>query len=107
VNVRLADWIQLALATPVVLWPDGRSSPRAWDSLVNRSPNMFTLIGAGVGAAYAYSLVATVAPGVFPEGFRMQRSRRARTSTPQSSSRRSSCSGKCWRFARAAARRRR
>src|SRR5439155_12247676 len=44
---------------------------RAWASIVNRSPNMFTLIGAGVGAAYVYSVVATVAPGVFPAGFAM------------------------------------
>src|SRR4029078_9511715 len=43
---------------------------RAWASLVNRSPNMFTLIGLGVGAAYLYSVAATVAPSLFPEGFR-------------------------------------
>src|SRR4029453_10170206 len=44
---------------------------RMWQSLVNVSPNMFTLIGLGVGAAYGYSTVATMAPGVFPEGFQM------------------------------------
>jgi Cu+-exporting ATPase len=71
VDVRAADWIQLALATPVVLWAGWPFFTRAWDSLVNRSPNMFTLIGAGIGAAYAYSVVATVAPGLFPDGFRM------------------------------------
>jgi P-type Cu+ transporter len=71
VDARLADWVQLVLATPVVLWAGWPFFTRAWDSLVNRSPNMFTLIGAGVGAAYAYSVVATAVPTVFPEGFRM------------------------------------
>ena len=71
IDLQLASWIQLALATPVVLWAGWPFFTRAWDSLVHRSPNMFTLIGAGVGAAYAYSLAATVAPGMFPEGFRM------------------------------------
>ena len=71
VNVRAADWIQLALATPVVLWAGWPFFTRAWDSVVNRSPNMFTLIGIGVGAAYAYSVAATVAPGLFPDGFQM------------------------------------
>src|SRR5687768_11655672 len=68
---RAVDWIQLALATPVVLWAGWPFFTRAWDSIVNRSPNMFTLIGLGVGAAYAYSVAATVTPGVFPDGFRM------------------------------------
>ena len=71
VDLRVADWIQLALATPVVLWTGWPFFTRAWDSLVNRSPNMFTLIGIGVGAAYAYSVAATVAPGIFPDGFKM------------------------------------
>jgi Cu+-exporting ATPase len=71
VDPRIADWIQLVLATPVVLWAGWPFFTRAWDSLLNRSPNMFTLIGTGVGAAYAYSVVATVAPDLFPEGFRM------------------------------------
>jgi Cu+-exporting ATPase len=70
VNLRMADWLQLALATPVVFWCGWPFFERAWASLVNRSPNMFTLIGMGVGAAYGYSAVATIAPGVFPEGFR-------------------------------------
>jgi P-type Cu+ transporter len=68
---RLASWIQLALATPVVLWAGWPFFERAWQSVGNRSPNMFTLIGIGVGAAYGYSAVATIAPGVFPAGFRM------------------------------------
>jgi Cu+-exporting ATPase len=71
VNPKLANWVQLLLATPVVLWAGWPFFTRAWDSIVNRSPNMFTLIGAGVGAAYGYSVAATIAPGVFPDGFRM------------------------------------
>src|SRR5436190_13370723 len=71
VDVRVADWIQVFLATPVVLWAGWPFFTRAWDSLVNRSPNMFTLIGIGVGAAYSYSVVAVAAPRLFPDGFRM------------------------------------
>ena len=67
----LVNWMGLVLATPVVFWAGWPFFERAWASLVNRSPNMFTLIALGVGAAYGYSAVATVAPGVFPEGFRM------------------------------------
>jgi Cu+-exporting ATPase len=67
----VVNWIGLTLATPVVFWAGGPFFERAWASFVNRSPNMFTLIGLGVGAAYGYSAVATLAPGVFPAGFRM------------------------------------
>ncbi len=67
---RVSDWIELALATPVILWGAWPFFVRCWQSFVNRSPNMWTLIGIGVGAAYLYSVVATVAPGVFPESFR-------------------------------------
>jgi Cu+-exporting ATPase len=63
-------WIQLALATPVVLWAGWPFFERAWASVRNRSLNMFSLIALGVGAAYAYSLAATVAPGSFPAGLR-------------------------------------
>ena len=70
VDPSLANWIQLALATPVVLWAGWPFFERAWGSIVNRSPNMFTLIGTGVGAAFGYSVLATVAPGLFPAGFR-------------------------------------
>ena len=66
---RLA-WLELVLATPVVVWCGLPFFQRFWTSLVNRSPNMFTLIGLGTGVAYAYSVVATVAPGVFPESLR-------------------------------------
>ena len=64
-------WIQFALATPVVLWCGWPFFQRAWDSVVHRSPNMFTLIALGVGAAYLYSLAATFAPDVFPAALRM------------------------------------
>ena len=66
----LAHWLQLALATPVVLWAGWPIFERCWASLRNRSPNMWTLIGMGVGAAYGYSVVATIAPGIFPAAFR-------------------------------------
>jgi Cu+-exporting ATPase len=65
------NWIQLALATPVVLWGGWPFFVRGWASIVNRHLNMFTLIALGVGAAYAYSIVATFAPGLFPDSFRM------------------------------------
>ncbi|MEB3044081.1 heavy metal translocating P-type ATPase [Rhizobium mulingense] len=65
-----ATYIELLLATPVVLWAALPFFRRAWASLVNRSPNMWTLIGLGVGTAYVYSVVATLAPGIFPMSFR-------------------------------------
>jgi Cu+-exporting ATPase len=65
------NWIQLGLATPVVLWGGWPFFVRGWASVVNRHLNMFTLIALGVGAAYGYSLVATLAPGLFPDAFRM------------------------------------
>ncbi|HLE84923.1 MAG TPA: heavy metal translocating P-type ATPase, partial [Thermoanaerobaculia bacterium] len=67
---RLAPWLELALATPVVLWGGWPFFVRGYYSLVHKSLNMFTLIGLGVGVAYAYSVVATVAPGIFPASFR-------------------------------------
>jgi Cu+-exporting ATPase len=63
-------WLECALATPVVLWCGWPFFERFWASLVNRSPNMFTLIGLGTGAAYLDSLVATAFPQVFPASFR-------------------------------------
>jgi Cu+-exporting ATPase len=65
----IRPWIELILASPVVLWAGWPFFQRAWQSLVNRSLNMFTLIGIGVSAAYIYSLVATLAPGLFPASF--------------------------------------
>jgi len=70
VSPRVAAWTQLALATPVVLWCGWPFFVRGWQSLVNRSLNMFTLIALGTGLAYAYSVVATLAPGLFPAAFR-------------------------------------
>ena len=69
-DMRVLNWLQLALATPVVMWSGWPFFERAWASVKNRSPNMFTLIALGVGAAYLYSLAATIAPGIFPAGFR-------------------------------------
>jgi Cu+-exporting ATPase len=64
------QWIQLALATVVVFWCGGIFFVRAWRSIVNRSLNMFTLIGLGVGAAYLYSAIATLVPQIFPESYK-------------------------------------
>ena len=66
-----STWIQFALTTPVVLWAGWPFFERAWASLLQHSLNMFSLIALGTGAAYLYSLVATVAPRIFPVGFRM------------------------------------
>jgi len=66
----LSNWIQFVLATPVVLWAGWPFFMRGWQSLVTRNLNMFTLIAMGVGVAYIYSAVATLAPGVFPQAFR-------------------------------------
>ncbi|MCD6074118.1 MAG: Copper-translocating P-type ATPase [Rhodospirillales bacterium] len=63
-------WYQAALATPVVLWGAWPFFQRAWASVLNRSPNMFTLIGIGVGVAYLFSAIATLWPDLFPAAFR-------------------------------------
>src|SRR5262249_13421011 len=63
-------WLEFVLASPVVLWCGLPFFQRFWTSLVNRSPNMFTLIGLGTGVAYGYSLVAILAPEIFPESLR-------------------------------------
>ncbi|NNF77897.1 MAG: heavy metal translocating P-type ATPase [Rhizobiales bacterium] len=65
-------WVELVLATPVVLWAAFPFFKRGWSSVINRSPNMWTLIMLGVGAAFIYSVVATLAPGSFPSSFRTQ-----------------------------------
>ncbi|MGB3387341.1 MAG: heavy metal translocating P-type ATPase [Pseudaminobacter sp.] len=70
VPMRISIWVQLVLATPVVLWCGWPFFERAWASLVNRSLNMFTLIAMGTGVAWAYSIVAALAPGIFPAAFR-------------------------------------
>jgi Cu+-exporting ATPase len=70
IDPTLSNWIQFAFATPVVLWAGWPFFVRGWQSLVTRNLNMFTLIAMGTGVAYAYSVVATLAPGLFPPGFR-------------------------------------
>ena len=70
IGEQLAIWIELILATPVVVWAARPFFQRGWQSIVYRSPNMWTLIAIGVGAAYLYSVAATLFPGVFPEQFR-------------------------------------
>jgi Cu+-exporting ATPase len=60
------SWVELVLSLPVVLWAGWPFFVRGWQSIVNRSPNMWTLIGLGTGAAFVYSVVATVAPACFP-----------------------------------------
>jgi Cu+-exporting ATPase len=65
-----AHWIEFVLATPVVLWGGWPFFERGWQSVVNRHPNMFTLIALGTGVAYLYSLVAVLAPNLFPASFR-------------------------------------
>ena len=67
---EVLTWIELALATPVVLWGGWPFFVRGWQSILNRSLNMFTLIGLGIAVAYVYSLVAVITPGIFPPSFR-------------------------------------
>ncbi len=69
--LSITNWIGFALTTPVVWWAGWPFFERGWASIVNRSPNMFTLIALGVGAAFCYSAAATLAPGLFPDGFRV------------------------------------
>jgi P-type Cu+ transporter len=70
IDPALSNWIQLVFATPVVLWAGWPFFVRGWQSLVTRNLNMFTLIAMGTGVAYAYSLIGTVAPQIFPATFR-------------------------------------
>ncbi|HEX7776027.1 MAG TPA: HAD-IC family P-type ATPase, partial [Parvibaculum sp.] len=70
IGQSLVNWIELVLATPVVLWAGAPFFARGWRSLVTRNLNMFTLIALGTGVAWATSVVATVAPGLFPPAFR-------------------------------------
>jgi Cu+-exporting ATPase len=70
VSAQISTWVQFALTTPVVLWAGWPFFVRAWASVLNRSLNMFSLIALGTGAAYLYSVVAVLAPGLFPAGFR-------------------------------------
>ena len=70
VSMTTLAWIQFVLASPVVLWGGWPFFVRAWQSIVNRSLNMFTLIGLGVAVAYIYSVIATTLPDIFPHSFR-------------------------------------
>jgi Cu+-exporting ATPase len=70
VSGRLLAWLELILATPVVLWGGWPFFQRGWVSIVNRSTNMFTLIAMGTGVAYLYSIVATIFPQLFPPSMR-------------------------------------
>jgi Cu+-exporting ATPase len=70
VPMKVLQWVQLVLASPVVLWAGWPFFERAWQSILNRSLNMFTLIGLGVGVGYIFSVIAVVVPGVFPASFR-------------------------------------
>ncbi|KFL30597.1 haloacid dehalogenase [Devosia riboflavina] len=70
ISQRDSNWVQLLFATPVVLWAGWPFFQRGWQSLVTRNLNMFTLIAMGTGAAWVYSIVATLAPGIFPDAFR-------------------------------------
>src|SRR5213595_101891 len=67
---QIGKWVEFGLTTPVVLWAGGFFFTRAWQSIVNRSLNMFTLIAVGIAAAYVFSAAAVLAPGIFPESFR-------------------------------------
>ena len=71
VSPSVSPWVQLALAAPIVLWAGAPFFVRGWNSLRTRHLNMFTLISIGVGAAFLYSLVATLVPGIFPDTFKM------------------------------------
>jgi P-type Cu+ transporter len=68
-DMRTQSWLEFALGSPIVLWAGWPFFVRGWQSLVNRSPNMWTLIGLGTGAAYVYSVAATIAPQAFPDSF--------------------------------------
>ncbi|WP_244159854.1 copper-transporting P-type ATPase [Cupriavidus alkaliphilus] len=68
-DLSTQSWVELVLSTPVVLWAGWPFFARCFQSIVNRSPNMWTLIGIGTGAAWLYSVVATIMPGAFPQAF--------------------------------------
>ena len=70
ISPRTNQWLQMLLSTPIVLWCGWPFFVRAWNSVKNRHGNMFTLIAIGVAAAFGYSVIATIAPGLFPETFK-------------------------------------
>ena len=99
---QTSNWVQLLLGTPVVLWAGWPFFVRAVASVKNRSLNMFSLIALGTGAAWLYSIVGTLAPGLFPAALRGRGRRRGRsTSRPPRSSRCWCCWARCWSCGRA------
>lgn len=68
-DMSVQSWIEFALSLPIVVWAGWPFFSRGWQSVVNRSPNMWTLIGLGTGAAFVYSVAATVTPNAFPDSF--------------------------------------
>ena len=73
VGQTTSNWVQMVLATPVVLWAGWPFFVRGWNSIITRNLNMFTLIAMGTGVAWVYSMVATLAPGIFPGSVSNQR----------------------------------
>jgi P-type Cu+ transporter len=69
-DMAAQSWVELALSIPIVLWAGWPFFVRGWQSVIHRSPNMWTLIGLGTAAAFTYSVAATMVPGVFPDSFR-------------------------------------
>jgi Cu+-exporting ATPase len=100
---RVAQFVELALATPVVLWAAKPFFERGWSSIRTGNYNMWTLIMLGVAAAFAYSVVATVAPQVFPASLRGGRTRCRSISRRRWSSSRWCSSARCWSCARVSA----
>ena len=84
VGTRVANWIGLVFSTPVVFWAGWPFFERAWASIVNRSPNMFTLIALGVGAAYLFSAVGDARAGALPGRLSRRTASSRPTSTPRS-----------------------
>ena len=98
---KLLNWLQFIFATPVVLWGGWPFFQRGWASIVNRSPNMFTLIAIGVGTAYVYSLAATLFPAAFPESFRGHGGEVGTYFDAAAVITTLACSVRCWSYARA------
>ena len=100
---QTSNFVQLALATPVVLWAGWPFFERGWASLKTRNLNMFTLIAIGTGVAWIYSIVGTLAPSLFPAAMRDENGSVAVYFEPRPSSLRWSSSAKCWSYAPASA----
>ena len=101
--MRMRAWVELLLATPVVLWCGLPFFERGWKSIVLRQLNMFTLIAVGTGSAYAYSVMATILPQMFPAAFERPAVRYLFILKPPPLSPRSFCLARCSNYARAVA----